>query len=128
MGAGGNVGACVTRQLAARGDDVRVLLRRSSSTRGIDGLDVQRHYGGIFDTEAVAAAMADRDVVYEYLVGALGALFRRDFAFTATGARLLALTSPADHSKATAELGWRPEPTEQAIRRAAQFYLERSKT
>jgi nucleoside-diphosphate-sugar epimerase len=61
-----------------------------------------------------------------HLVGALGALLRRDFAFTATGARLMALTSPADHSKATRELGWHPEPTEQAIRRAARFYLERS--
>ncbi|BBX21289.1 epimerase [Mycolicibacter terrae] len=323
MGASGNVGACVTRQLVARGDDVRVLLRRSSSTKGIDGLDVQRCYGDIFDTAAVAAAMADRDVVYYcvvdtraelrdpaplfrtnveglrnvlevaadadldkfvflstigtiavgrngetvdeetpfnwadqggayiasrreaerlvlsytadrgvpavvtnvsnpygppdwqprqgmlvqlaaqgrmpayargvgsevvgiddaargmilaaergrigqryiiserymsqremltiaahevgatpprfgvpmavlhiagHLVGALGALLRRDFAFTATGARLMALTSPADHSKATRELGWHPEPTEDAIRRAAKFYLERSKT
>lgn len=321
MGASGNVGACVTRQLVARGDDVRVLLRGSSSTKGIDGLDVDRHYGDIFDTEAVTAAMADRDVVYYcvvdtraelrdpaplfrtnveglrnvlevaadtdlhkfvflstigtiavgrngetvdeetpfnwaeqgggyiasrreaerlvlsyasdrglpavvtnvsnpygppdwqprqgmlvqfaalgrmpayargvgaevvgiddaaqamllaaergrigeryiiserymsqrelltiaaeavgatpprigvpmamlhvvgHLVGTLGALLRRDFPFTATGARLMALTSPADHSKATRELGWHPEPTEHAIRRAARFYLERS--
>ncbi|MDD7813088.1 NAD-dependent epimerase/dehydratase family protein [Mycobacterium sp. CSUR Q5927] len=322
MGASGNVGACVTRQLVARGDDVRVLLRRSSSTRGIDGLDVERCYGDIFDTEAVTAAMADRDVVYYcvvdtraelrdpaplfktnveglrnvldvaaqadldrfvflstigtiavgrngetvdertpfnwaaqgggyiasrreaerlvlsyvadrglpavvtnvsnpygppdwqprqgmlvqfaamgrmpayargvgsevvgiddaargmllaaergrigeryiiserymsqremltiaaeavgakpprfgipmavlhvlgLLVGAAGAVLGRDFPFTATGARLMALTSPADHSKATRELGWHPEPTEDAIRRAAKFYLERSK-
>ena len=41
MGASGNVGACVTRHLVQRGDDVRVLLRKSSSTRGIDGLDVE---------------------------------------------------------------------------------------
>ncbi|CAJ1503159.1 NAD-dependent epimerase/dehydratase family protein [[Mycobacterium] kokjensenii] len=321
MGASGNVGACVVRQLAARGDDVRVLLRRSSSTRGIDGLDVERCYGDIFDTEAVTAAMADRDVVYYcvvdtrmelrdsaplfrtnveglrnvldvaaragldrfvflstigtiavgadgesvdettpfnwadrggdyiasrraaeqlvltyvadrglpavitnvsnpygppdwqprqgaliqaaalgkmpcyvrgigaevvgiddaaqamllaaergrigeryiiserymtqremltiaaeavgatpprigipkvlmhaagHLAGAVGALLRRDIPFNATGARLLALTSPADHSKATRELGWHPEPTEHSIRRAARFYLERN--
>jgi len=63
-----------------------------------------------------------------HLVGALGALLRRDFAFTATGARLMALTSPADHSKATRELGWHPQPTELAIRSAARFYLERNKT
>lgn len=323
MGASGNVGACVTRQLVARGDDVRVLLRSSSSTRGIDGLDVERRYGDIFDTEAVTAAMADRDVVYYcvvdtraelrdparlfstnvdglrnvldvaaeaglsrfvflstigtiavgrngetvdertpfnwadqgggyiasrreaerlvlsyvadrglpavitnvsnpygppdwqprqgafvqlaalgrmpfylrgvgaevvgiddaaqamllaaergrigeryiiserymtqrdmltiaaetvgatpprigipmavvhvmgHLVGTVGALLRRDVPFTATGARLLALTSPADHGKATRELGWHPEPTENSIRRAARFYVERSKT
>ncbi|ORV41206.1 NAD-dependent dehydratase [Mycolicibacter engbaekii] len=321
MGASGNVGACVTRHLVARGDDVRVLLRRSSSTRGIDGLEVQRCYGDIFDTEAVTAAMADRDVVYYcvvdtrmelrdsaplyrtnveglrnvlevaaqadldrfvflstigtiavglngetvdettpfnwadrggdyiasrraaeelvlryvtergvpavvanvsnpygppdwqprqgaliqaaalgkmpcyvrgigaevvgiddaaqalllaaergrvgeryiiserymtqrdmltvaaeavgakpprigipiavmhamgHLAGAVGAVLRRDIPFNATGARLLALTSPADHSKATRELGWHPEPTEHSICRAARFYVERN--
>ncbi len=68
MGASGNVGACVTRHLVARGDDVRVLLRKSSSTKGIDGLDVDTHYGDIFDAEAVAAAMRDRDVVYYCVV------------------------------------------------------------
>ncbi|MDF3338771.1 NAD-dependent epimerase/dehydratase family protein [Mycolicibacterium septicum] len=68
MGASGNVGACVTRQLVERGDDVRVLLRRSSLTKGIDGLDVERCYGDIFDTDAVAAAMADRDVVFYCVV------------------------------------------------------------
>lgn len=320
MGASGNVGACVTRHLVARGDDVRVLLRRSSSTKGIDGLDVERHYGDIFDTEAVGSAMADRDVVYycvvdtraelrdpaplfrtnveglrnvldvaakadldkfvflstigaiavgrngetvdeetpfnwadeggayiasrreaeqqvlsyvadhglpavitnvsnpygppdwqprqgmlvqlaaqgrmpayargvgaevvgiddaargmllaaergrigqryiiserymsqremltiaaeevgakpprfgipmavlhvvAHLISALSAVLRRDLPFNATGARLMALTSPADHAKATRELGWHPEPTEQAIRSAARFYLER---
>jgi dihydroflavonol-4-reductase len=68
MGASGNVGACVTRQLAGGGADVRVLLRKSSSTRGIDGLDVERRYGDLVDRAAVAAAMADRDVVYYCVV------------------------------------------------------------
>src|SRR5689334_3417442 len=68
MGASGNVGAAVVRRLVEDGHEVRVLLRRSSSTRGIDGLDVERHYGDIFDTDAVATAMADRDVVYYCVV------------------------------------------------------------
>ncbi|BBY16898.1 NAD-dependent epimerase/dehydratase family protein [Mycolicibacterium litorale] len=68
LGASGNVGAAVVRRLVAEGDDVRVLLRRSSSTRGIDGLDVERRYGDIFDTEAVEAAMDDRDVVFYCVV------------------------------------------------------------
>jgi dihydroflavonol-4-reductase len=68
MGASGNVGACVTRHLAAGGADVRVLLRKSSSTKGIDGLDVERAYGDLVDAAAVAAAMADRDVVYYCVV------------------------------------------------------------
>jgi dihydroflavonol-4-reductase len=68
MGASGNVGACVTRHLVSSGADVRVLLRKSSSTRGIDGLDVERHYGDLFDTADVAAAMSGRDVVYYCVV------------------------------------------------------------
>ncbi|MGH3957496.1 NAD-dependent epimerase/dehydratase family protein [Mycobacterium sp.] len=68
MGASGNVGACVTRHLVSQDADVRVLLRRSSSTQGIEGLDVERYYGDIFDTANVAAAMSDRDVVYYCVV------------------------------------------------------------
>ena len=68
MGASGNVGACVTRHLVAGGAGVRVLLRKSSSTKGIDGLDVERRYGDLFDTAEVAAAMSDRDVVYYCVV------------------------------------------------------------
>nr|ABP42862.1 hypothetical protein Mflv_0368 [Mycolicibacterium gilvum PYR-GCK] len=49
MGASGNVGACVTRHLAAGGADVRVLLRPTSSTRGIDGADIDRRLGDPFD-------------------------------------------------------------------------------
>src|ERR1700761_4089041 len=68
MGASGNVGACVTRHLAAGGADVRGLLRKSSSTKGIDDVEVDRRYGDLFDTAAVAAATADRDVVYYCVV------------------------------------------------------------
>jgi dihydroflavonol-4-reductase len=68
MGASGNVGASVTRRLVRDDADVRVLLRKSSSTEGIDRLDVQRCYGDIFDTQQVAAAMRDRDVVYYCVV------------------------------------------------------------
>src|SRR5271170_923774 len=68
MGASGNVGACVTRHLVSSGSDVGVLLRKSSSTNGIDGLDVERHYGDLFDTADVAAAMSGRDVVYYCVV------------------------------------------------------------
>ena len=53
MGASGFLGSHVTRQLVQRGDDVRVLLRRSSDTRGIDDLEVDRRYGGLFDDQAL---------------------------------------------------------------------------
>ena len=43
-----------------------------------------------------------------------------------TGVRLLHMMSAADHGKATRELGWRPRPTAESIRRAAEFYVETS--
>lgn len=70
MGASGFLGSHVTRQLVRRGDDVRVLLRKSSDTRGIDDLAVERHYGGLFDDEALHAAMTGCDVVYYCVVDA----------------------------------------------------------
>jgi nucleoside-diphosphate-sugar epimerase len=122
MGASGNVGACVTRHLVSAGADVRLLLRKSSSTKGIEGLDVERHYGGLSDTADVAAAMSERDVVY---IRGVGALSHRDFPIGSQSARLIALTSPASHAKATRELGWYPTPTEHFIQRAAQTYVDR---
>jgi nucleoside-diphosphate-sugar epimerase len=70
IGASGFVGSHVTRQLVAAGEDVRVMLRRTSSTKGIDDLDVERCYGDIFDDAALQAAMAGCDVVYYCVVDA----------------------------------------------------------
>lgn len=70
MGASGFLGSHVVRQLARRGDDVRVLLRHTSDTRGIDDLDVQRCYGGLFDDDALRAAMTGVDVLYYCVVDA----------------------------------------------------------
>ena len=70
IGASGFLGSHVTRRLVERGEKVRVLIRPTSSTRGIDDLDVQRRYGDIFDTESVRAAMAGCDVVYYCVVDA----------------------------------------------------------
>jgi dihydroflavonol-4-reductase len=55
----------------------------------------------------------------------LGAVFRRDIPISRQSARLIELTSPASHDKATRELGWYPTPTEHFIQRAAQTYVER---
>lgn len=68
MGASGFLGSHVTRQLVDRGDRVRVLLRRSSSSRGIDDLDVERRYGDIFDEDAVRTAMAGCSAVFYCVV------------------------------------------------------------
>ena len=68
IGASGFLGSHVTRQLVERGDDVRVLLRKTSSTKAIDDLDVERHYGDVFDDDALRAAMADVDDVFYCVV------------------------------------------------------------
>jgi dihydroflavonol-4-reductase len=54
----------------------------------------------------------------------VGQLTGRDVPMNITGVRLLYMTSPADHGKAVRELGWKPRPAAESIRRAAQFYVE----
>ena len=70
IGASGFLGSHVTRQLVHRGDDVRVMVRRSSSTKGISDLDVEYRYGDIFDDQALREAMDGCDVVYYCVVDA----------------------------------------------------------
>jgi dihydroflavonol-4-reductase len=54
--------------LVERGDDVRVILRRTSSTKAIEDLDVEYHYGDIFDDAALRTAMAGCDDVFYCVV------------------------------------------------------------
>ncbi|MGV0791707.1 NAD-dependent epimerase/dehydratase family protein [Mycolicibacterium sp. XJ1819] len=68
LGASGFVGSHVVRKLVERGDDVRVYLRKSSRTTGIDDLDVARCYGDLSDEDALRAAMSDRDLVFYCIV------------------------------------------------------------
>ncbi len=59
------------------------------------------------------------------LMGIASRVLRRDFPMNVTGVRLMHIMSPADHGKATRELGWHPRPTAESIQRAAQFYVDR---
>jgi dihydroflavonol-4-reductase len=68
IGASGFVGSHVTRQLVERGDDVRVMVRKTSSTKGISDLDVEYRYGDIFDDQALRDAMDGCDVVFYCVV------------------------------------------------------------
>lgn len=68
IGASGFLGSHVTRELVERGDTVRVMLRPTSPTQGIDDLSVERVYGDLFDTEALKDAMAGCDVVFHCAV------------------------------------------------------------
>ena len=57
-GASGFLGSHVARQLVARGDAVRVLLRPSSQTRAIDDLPVERVRGDLRDSASLERALA----------------------------------------------------------------------
>ena len=70
MGASGFLGSHVTRQLVARGDQVRVWVRPSSSTVAFDDLDVERHPGELADGAALRTAMKDVDTVFYCIVDA----------------------------------------------------------
>lgn len=70
IGASGFLGSHVTRQLVRNGEDVRVMLRKTSSTRGIDDLNIKRCYGDVFDDTALRAAMTGCDVVFYCVVDA----------------------------------------------------------
>lgn len=64
LGGSGFLGSHVTRQLVDRGERVRVLLRESSPTRGLEGLDVERRYGSVFDPATLRAALDGVDDVF----------------------------------------------------------------
>lgn len=70
MGASGYLGSNVTRKLAERGDDVRVWVRPSSSTKAFDDLKVERHHGELSDAAALREAMAGVDTVHYCIVDA----------------------------------------------------------
>ncbi len=70
IGASGFLGSHVTGKLVDNGEDVRVMLRRTSSTKGLDDLDVERCHGDIFDDDALREAMTGCDVVFYCVVDA----------------------------------------------------------
>jgi dihydroflavonol-4-reductase len=63
-GATGFIGAHVARLLAARGDDVVVTVRASSSLAALDGLDVRRVRADILDRRAVRRALKGAERVF----------------------------------------------------------------
>jgi dihydroflavonol-4-reductase len=52
------------------------------------------------------------------------AVLRRDMALSSLSVRSMHVMSPMDHGKAERELGWRPEPVHDAIRRATHWYRD----
>src|SRR5436853_4185125 len=68
LGANGFLGSHVTQHLVAAGRDVRVLVRRASDTRGIDGLAVERRCGDILDPSSLRDAMDGCATVFHCIV------------------------------------------------------------
>ena len=63
-GAAGFLGSHVARQLVAQGDDVRVLLRASSSNRAISDLSLEYVTGDLRDASSLERAMAGAQRVF----------------------------------------------------------------
>ena len=63
-GATGFIGSAIARELLKDGQEVKVLLRKTSDTRNIDNLDVERAIGDIRDTESMKKAMEGCDSLY----------------------------------------------------------------
>ncbi len=51
-------------------------------------------------------------------------VLRRDLPFAYVGMRIAEVMPELDHSKAERELGWKPEPVEASIARAARWFRE----
>lgn len=63
-GSTGFMGSSIVRELLKDGEEVKVLIRRTSDTRNIDGLDVEKAYGDIRDGDSMRKALAGCDTLY----------------------------------------------------------------
>ena len=63
-GATGFIGSAIARELLKDGEEVKVLVRKTSDTRNIDKLDVEKVYGDIRDGKSMKAALKGCDTLY----------------------------------------------------------------
>ena len=63
-GATGFIGSHITKKLVERGERVKVLIRRTSNTKNIDSLDVEKVYGDVGDPDSLRAAFSGCDTLY----------------------------------------------------------------
>ena len=90
-GGSGFLGSHVVRALAARGDDLRLLLRRGSSTDHLAELDFEHAPGDVLDRGSVRDAMEDVERVF-HLAGTTSMRLQdreRVFELNVTGTRVV---------------------------------------
>jgi nucleoside-diphosphate-sugar epimerase len=63
-GGTGFLGSHIARKLVQRGDRVRILLRRTSRTSNIEGINAERVYGDILHVVSVKEALEGCDTLY----------------------------------------------------------------
>ena len=64
-GATGFIGSAIVRELLKDGVEVKVLVWENNDTRNIDGLDVEKVYGDIRDSESMKSALKGCDILYQ---------------------------------------------------------------
>ena len=63
-GSTGLLGSSIVRELLKDGEDIKVLIRKSSDTRNIDNLDIEIAYGDIRDGDSMKNALKGCDTLY----------------------------------------------------------------
>lgn len=63
-GGNGFLGSHIVRKLVERGDEVKILLRKTSKTINIDDIDAERVYGDVTDIDSVRNAIDGCDTLY----------------------------------------------------------------
>lgn len=63
-GSTGFIGSAIARELVKDGEEVKVLIRKTSDTRNIEKLDVERAYGDIRDVDSMKKALKGCDTLY----------------------------------------------------------------
>lgn len=65
-GATGHIGNVLVRQLLARGEQVRALVRPARPLTALEGLNIELMYGDVLDSDTLAQAVEGVDVVYHF--------------------------------------------------------------
>ncbi|EQA36645.1 putative hopanoid-associated sugar epimerase [Leptospira inadai serovar Lyme str. 10] len=64
-GAAGFIGSAIVRELLKEGHEVKVLIRKSTNPKGLEGLDVEVAYGDICDGDSMRSALKGCDTLYQ---------------------------------------------------------------